>query len=505
MPVRTKRLRQEKAVSTALSSSLSLGVNPDMPYVLEVPRSMEQLEEMLEQHCRSPLDVREMLLRIVKYHTPKAGGAQAGGSREKVHNLYDLLLRRLLAGQGGPETDGLAEVLMAMTPDMGPVAANLWGRLLVALHGRVEKALRDYALGGSESCWPSAGALALLRLLPLLFPASDQRHPVVTPALLLLGQCLSECPVTSGEDLTAGLTCATLMLLYTDDEAKRLVPEATAFLTSTLAALAPLRKQQDDEQQQAGALLLPPLLPTFQPLFVKRLRMALKKWKGATDQLAPLRLGQGGAAGIKADDEAMVQLSAGALRAACKVVERAAQSHYKDNEAAPEALAGLSRQLAWHAARAASGPVKELVEGARQAVEGAVSGALAKRRALEWRAAVKQVVKSLEPRMVEDYVVKKDAGMDREKAKLKQLQRQVKREKKGAMRELRRDAAFLDAEVTKQKLEKEEQRRKAVAANTAWLQEQQATINQQVRMSRGKDLRGGGSGAAKSKAGGGRR
>jgi len=69
------------------------------------------------------------------------------------------------------------------------------------------------------------------------------------------------------------------------------------------------------------------------------------------------------------------------------------------------------------------------------------------------------------------------------------------------MRELRLDSEFLEAEKVRQQREKEELKKKQLRANMAWLEEQQATINQQVKQSKGVMLHGGGSGVRRSMLG----
>jgi nucleolar protein 14 len=81
------------------------------------------------------------------------------------------------------------------------------------------------ALGEKERCWPSTGTLLLLKLQSLLFSVTDYRHVIVTPTLLLLGQCLTHCPVNTLADLRAGLFCAGLMIDVCS-KAKRYAPES---------------------------------------------------------------------------------------------------------------------------------------------------------------------------------------------------------------------------------------------------------------------------------------
>jgi nucleolar protein 14 len=88
--------------------------------------------------------------------------------------------------------------------------------------------------------------------------------------------------------------------------------------------------------------------------------------------------------------------------------------------------------------------------------------------------------------------VRKDKTAPKDTAQLKQLQRQVKRARKGAARELRRDAEFIHREKQKEeeaRLAAKEEKQKEIRR---WLDEQNATFNQQVRKG-GNMLKGGGS------------
>ena len=57
---------------------------------------------------------------------------------------------------------------------------------------------------GTVSAWPSQRQLLLLKLWATIFQASDRRHPVITPASLIVGACLTLSPVPSREALLAG-------------------------------------------------------------------------------------------------------------------------------------------------------------------------------------------------------------------------------------------------------------------------------------------------------------
>lgn len=62
------------------------------------------------------------------------------------------------------------------------------------------------------SCWPSSKTLFLLRLWSLIFPCSDFRHPVMTPAILLMNEYLMRCPIVSGRDIAVGSFLCSMIL-----------------------------------------------------------------------------------------------------------------------------------------------------------------------------------------------------------------------------------------------------------------------------------------------------
>ena len=96
-----------------------------------------------------------------------------------------------------------------------------------------------------------------------------------------------------------------------------------------------------------------------------------------------------------------------------------------------------------------------------------------------------------------DYKFKKDKDSDRDRAKLKQLNRQVKREQKAAMRELRRDSNFLEQEQYKEVQEQKQLLKEIRHKNYNMMGDEQGVINKEMRIGLG--LKGGGSGIKKSR------
>ncbi len=116
---------------------------------------------------------------------------------------------------------------------------------------------------------------------------------------------------------------------------------------------------------------------------------------------------------------------------------------------------------------------------------------------MRWRKMGVTTLSMQTPKFQLDYSFRKDADLDSDRAKMKGLQRQLKREGKAAVRELRRDSDFLDAERFAEKSMGAAKRKDERAANFAFMEQQQATINQQVRVGKGL-MKGGGSAAFKA-------
>lgn len=119
-------------------------------------------------------------------------------------------------------------------------------------------------------------------------------------------------------------------------------------------------------------------------------------------------------------------------------------------------------------------------------------------RSLSWREPKRVTEVMLTPAFEVDYKMKSSIqGTNPEKLKLKVLNKQLKREQKASMRELRRDSEFLDQEYFAERSKSLYENKLERVRNYSWLQQEQATFNQQVRKNSKDALKGGGSGSAK--------
>lgn len=329
----------------------------------------------------------------------------------------------------------------------------------------------------------------------------------------MLSQFLTQCPVASPRDLASGLFAVGVLLDYSA-ESKRLCPEVIAYLSAALVAFAP---STFATSKHADTFLL----GTFKYENFAGLRRVLSEKKGAKKNSKdhnsssnpnlqtklPWRVFQtvSSASGEEDGEFADVEVAEGLLLALYRlvlVVAARVRDHAScHHSAAPEVLHPLVvvlKALRPHDTTATSlatvyqqRHLEVLEEVLRVSEE-----VRTVRQPLFWRKMVANNVESKAPRFEANYTIKKDQESDKDRAKLKQLNRQLKREKKAAMRELRRDAAFIDQERFKEQQVEQAAKRAERVKNFAWLEDQQATINLQVKKGKGL-MKGGGSGVAK--------
>lgn len=361
------------------------------------------------------------------------------------------------------------------------------------MHGQLQKRLRDYAQGTVSQCWPALGQLLLFRLLMTVFSVSDYRHIIAESANLFLSQCLSQCPVNSLSDMMSGLLCVSLL---TDmaQESERISPESVAFLSSILAVFAPVITQENVDglllQKTLNAKTL-----TWIRLFLSTQASLLDSTKSAG--ISDWKLFS--MIDSETDDETKYAALSSIFLMTQQLIKTLLDRHKSHSGFAELFESTILRNLKLLRPHEAPRLSSSIIISHTLLLEGLIKNIRdhkCTRQPLQWRRQHKVAIVSKNPRFEVDYKLKKDSDPDEARAKLKQLTREKKREEKAAMRELRRDSDFLEQEKYSAQRKRLDQMREERNNNFAWLEEQQATINEQVRKG-GELLRGGGSGMTK--------
>lgn len=412
------------------------------------------------------------------------------------------------SGDGGSEVERysqlyvLTNTLYAMSQESPDIAGAVWTRRLGIMYSAMIKRLNDSELISSDqneligTCWPSMGSLLLLRALPHLFPCTDLRHVVVTPALLFIGHCLTHTPIRTKDDLIRGLFLTCLMIEYTKD-AKRVAPEAFAFLASSLQILA--TNSENKMEGQLPNLVLASRYTSISNLWHEAMNNCFKIQSAKELDCLKLPISK-----IEIDaDSTPIAIIVTILR----LVEKVAtvfNNHMNDTES--ELFQRIAESLDCLHKRARSENIIEVVAYLIIEVTTKVRTIMSANKdryplLRRTRAKGSQLsIPSIAPRMENpsSFSISKGRGKVQLQTEKDLERRDYKRERKAISRELRLDAAFIENERRKEKEDRDSKARDQRHKNFAWLVQEQATLNQQVAKGGGL-LKGGGTGAARAK------
>ncbi|KAI6034536.1 Nop14-like protein [Pisolithus microcarpus] len=121
--------------------------------------------------------------------------------------------------------------LFALSQSYPSEAAECFIGKLSLMYKNLSRGLASGVLEANSRTWPGFSELTFLRVTGIIWPTSDMKHVVVSPARFL-------CRVRSFADLASGLFLSSLFIQY-EALSKRLVPEAVNFVVNAVLFLAP--------------------------------------------------------------------------------------------------------------------------------------------------------------------------------------------------------------------------------------------------------------------------
>ena len=467
-----------------------------MPFVFEVPTTLDALHDMIGNYASTGHEVSVIIERIHAANSVRLNKKNT----EKMQNFYDVLLRRFVAvgdaiyssGDGGAELDryeqlnSLTRTLYAVSQDAPESAGAVWGRRLGVFQSAHAKRLRDAGFVRDEdnedvTAWPSTGTVLLLRALGHIFPVTDRRHQVLTPAMILLGQIVAQTPVMSADDLVSGLMCSGLIIEYSR-EAKRVAPEALAFLSSVLRLFCSTCDSAPS--------------PSLKEMETKGLRKAVSKYNGKNCPMLSFEKAEIGKSST----------TAAILCSTLHLIDHCIESLGGALESAePEVFSEIAKALLALNPNSKKFPLPTVIGNKVTATASKLSQFMSPTRPPLARRSgpsrSEMSIKSLAPRLEDPdrYRMSKDNGKTANQASLDRSRREYKREHKAVARELRMDGAFVEAERRRDQDKRDGKARSKRHKNFSWLEGEQANMNKQVAQGGGL-LSGGGMGAARAKA-----
>ncbi|KAJ1019476.1 hypothetical protein NDA16_004593 [Ustilago loliicola] len=248
-----------KAGSTAGKAKSTPITETKLPFTFPCPATHDDLLSLLEAHSIEPKHIPTVVKRIRTLHHPSL----AEDNKYRLQALIGVLIDHALhwAGQAQlhqfktGEKHKLAFVIVnSLIPHIFSLSQNYPAASAEHFVGKLalmqRNLSRGLAKGPTEAgarTWPGLPELTLLRLVGSVWPTSDKQHNVTTPLALLIAQYLGHARIRSVSDLASGLFLCSLVV-SNEKESKRLFPEALNFLFSAVAILALLggeKKQRE--------------------------------------------------------------------------------------------------------------------------------------------------------------------------------------------------------------------------------------------------------------------
>lgn len=295
--------------------------------------------------------------------------------------------------------------------------------------------LRSIAVGRPLKFLP--GDLVILTGVLTIFPTSDHFHIVATPANLCLARYLGQSTIDSLADLTIGAYAASLCIQY-QILAKRFMPEFMNYCLNALHMLCPT------EIKEVFGLF--PLRQPSRPLRLSCLKHAtyrrIQFWDILETELSP---------------SSTEELKLSLVCTFISLIDFAAdqwstKSAFKEMfDVAHKTLLCLSNSYT----KDISPPLQNQTKACVTKLERLVSHAQISRRPLALHNHRPLAIKTFVPKFEENFNPDRHYDPNQERAELNRLKAEHKRERKGAMRELRKDANFIAREALKEKKERD--------------------------------------------------
>ncbi|KAG6016343.1 hypothetical protein E4U43_003870 [Claviceps pusilla] len=278
--------------------------------------------------------------------------------------------------------------------------------------------------------------LILLTAVGTTFPTSDHFHQVVTPAMLTMGRFLGQKVPSTPADYSTGVYLAILSLQY-QQLSKRFVPELLNFCLNTLSALSPVASNKELGN-----------FPRHEP------PAGLRAQKAAAAAVRKLTLSD-----CTAKDDATASVKVSILSTVLDVLDSAADL-WTGKAAFLETFAQVTSVLKFLTGKSnrshLPAPVTDKADRLVAKLNRMASLAQISRRSLELHHHRPLAIKTYIPKFEETFDPDKHYDPDRERAELAKLKKEHKKERKGAMRELRKDANFMARENLRVKKAKDE-------------------------------------------------
>jgi nucleolar protein 14 len=409
-------------------NAASTNGDSNLAYTYPCPQTHKELLATLKGTRTSDLPIIVQRIRAL-YH-PRL----AEGNKEKLGKFSIALVKHVayMADQANTPNFSIVESLLRHLHSMSKTHPDA---VAFGYRSKLRKIAEERPLALSN------GDLITLTGISSTFPTSDHFHSVVTPAMLTIARYLGQGPIQSYHDLAVGAYCCTLALQY-QSLSMRYVPEVIAYISNALALLAPapLPEKTTTSSQWLVHMRTP--------------STSLRTNYQSGQETAGLSF-----AILYHDKDDLSLQAPGILLTFAKLLENASQlwkGKSAFNEVFSTPMAALKHILSKPCKQHISSEDFATLIKIHTSITTLQAASLAARKPLLLHNHRPLAIKLSIPKFEEGYNPDRHYDPDRERSDLNKLKAEHKRERKGAMRELRKDANFIARESLREKKEKDE-------------------------------------------------
>ncbi|GAK64978.1 nop14-like protein [Moesziomyces antarcticus] len=243
-----------KASSSSSKAKSAPVTATKLPFTFPCPATHDELLNLLDKHEIEPKNIPTVIKRIRTLHH----ASLAEDNKYRLQALIGVLIDHALhwAGQAQAHqaatgekhklafaiVNSLIPHIFSLSQSYPATAAEHFVGKLALMQRNLSRGLAKGPTDADARTWPGLAELTLLRLVGTIWPTSDKQHAVTTPLALLVAQYLGHARIRSVSDLASGLFLCSLVV-SNEKESARLFPEALNFLFSAIAILASLDRQ----------------------------------------------------------------------------------------------------------------------------------------------------------------------------------------------------------------------------------------------------------------------
>ncbi|XP_015181377.1 PREDICTED: nucleolar protein 14 homolog [Polistes dominula] len=411
----------------------------ELPYTYKAPENFTELQKLLQN--QNP-DYQSVIVdRIIKCNHWSLDSQ----NKEKLSNLFIFLIEHILVSS---IEDSNVENIVNSFQSFDRLCPYLYDLAHAnpesTKNSMIEIIKKKYEeFKNNKKQYPNIDTLIIFKLVSLLFSTSDFRHVIVTPCFIFMSQILMTCRVKNRRDISRGLFICTLILEYTV-LSKRFDPSVINFLRGLIFMATPKNLIQ-------GIKVIPPFK---QNGYLSNLLIIDQEETDVEMDLNTVIMKANDLVNEDIDNDFKIRT----LFTAVNLITEF-KNQLQELDSVYSIFEPIMKLLKENPC---NGYPSSLKKNIKQLCEEIIN---LKSKKLEYIVREKKRPKPLrqyEPRIEKVYDGKKHKPMSKEKAEREKLLHKYKRETKGAIREIRRDRAFLSKLQIKQQIKSDTERKRKV-------------------------------------------